>query len=318
MKTMKWLIRRELWEHKGMLLWTPAAVAAIMTLLAAAMLVYSLSDRDFHVDFQVNNHAATFEKGVAPSALDAPAIATKMADGYMLAATPLYLMLGQLVFLYCLGALYEERRDKSVLFWKSLPVSDTLTVISKVALALLVAPAITLAAGTAAALLMLLFTCLGMSLHGAPIFSAILARPEFYLAPLRVAAMLPIYALWALPTVGWLLMVSAWARSKAFLWAVGAPLLTGLLTYWANAMFDGRWNIAWLMSNIVGRLLLSVIPGSWLGLGNAHGGDWHGGVAAQLSDSWSMLGQPGLWIGAAAGIAMLGAAIWLRKWRQED
>jgi hypothetical protein len=27
MKTMKWLIKREMWENKGMLLWTPVVIA---------------------------------------------------------------------------------------------------------------------------------------------------------------------------------------------------------------------------------------------------------------------------------------------------
>ena len=32
---------------------------------------------------------------------------------------------------YCLDALHGERRDRSILFWKSLPVSDLTTVLAK-------------------------------------------------------------------------------------------------------------------------------------------------------------------------------------------
>src|SRR3546814_12295425 len=51
-----------------------------------------------------------------------------------------FIVLAFVVFFYCLGALYDERKDRSVLFWKSLPVSDAQTVLSKVASAVVVAP----------------------------------------------------------------------------------------------------------------------------------------------------------------------------------
>ena len=51
------------------------------------------------------------------------------------------IVLGVVVFFFCLGALFDDRKDRSVLFWKSLPISDQATVLSKVAMALVVAPA---------------------------------------------------------------------------------------------------------------------------------------------------------------------------------
>src|SRR3546814_13401578 len=51
-----------------------------------------------------------------------------------------FIVLAFVVFFYCLGALYDERKDRSVLFWKSLPVSDAQTVLSKVGSAVVVAP----------------------------------------------------------------------------------------------------------------------------------------------------------------------------------
>ena len=58
-------------------------------------------------------------------------------------------MLGFVVFFYCLGSLYDERKDRSVLFWKSLPVSDRDTVLSKALSALVVAPTLAIAVGIA-------------------------------------------------------------------------------------------------------------------------------------------------------------------------
>jgi ABC-2 type transport system permease protein len=127
-----------------------------------------------------------------------------------------------------------------------------------------------------------------------------------------------VYVLWALPTVGWLMMVSAWARTKPFLWAVGAPLLAAALLSWFNAMFDFNWNISWLWQHIVARGLFSVAPGSWFGFVHSlNAGSENANAAMLLGDSWRVLGTANLWLGVAVGSAMLYAAVRLRRWKDE-
>ena len=321
MKTMTILLRREMWEHKGMLLWTPAVVAAVMTLFAAAMLAFGFSGNGLEASLTVNGQQSTLSHLIG-NAYGKATVAT-MAACYMTAAAPVFLMLGTLVFFYCLGALYDERRDRSLLFWKSLPVSDAATVWSKAALALAVAPAITVVIGALTALLMLLMLCAALAVKGVNLFGYLLATPDFYLTPLRLAALLPVYALWALPAVGWLLMVSAWARSKVFLWAVGAPLLGALLLLWANRAFGLGWNLDWFMGDVVGRVLLGAMPGFWFLFDQAQfqALAQAGGPPLNSADvflySWATLASLKLWAGAAAGVAMIFAAVWLRRWREE-
>ncbi|UUZ49351.1 hypothetical protein LP420_02935 [Massilia sp. B-10] len=69
--------------------------------------------------------------------------------------------------------------------------------------------------------MLLLIVGIVFAVTGANLFGLILSNANFYLAPLRLIGLLPVYLVWALPTIGWLMMVSAWARSKVFLWAVG-------------------------------------------------------------------------------------------------
>ena len=321
MKTMKWLIRREMWEHKGMLLRAPLVVGALMTLFVAMMLL-----NGHNVGFAVNGHQGSLSDAVAGMSGDDQQRATlmaAMARAYMATSAPIFMMLGFLVFFYCLGALHDERRDRSMLFWKSLPVSDRMTVLSKAVLALAVTPAITIAIGTLTSLLMLLMLCAALAVKGVNVFGALLAAPEFYLAPLRVAGLLPVYILWALPTVGWLLMVSSWARSKVFVWAVGAPVLTGVLAIWANRAFELGWNTEWFMHAIVARILVGVAPGAWFLFSDvgSSGALMQGGqkldLAGIFEQSWGTLGSASVWIGVAAGVAMLCTAVWLRRWRDE-
>jgi ABC-2 type transport system permease protein len=111
--------------------------------------------------------------------------------------------------------------------------------------------------------------------------------------------------MWALPTVGWLLMVSSMARSKVFLWAVGTPLVTALLLLWAEKAMHIGINSAWFVSNIVCRLLLSVVPGAWLLFDDARvltANVPHRLPVPQIfAESWSTLGNANVWIGVAAG-----------------
>jgi ABC-2 type transport system permease protein len=319
MNTYKWLHKREFWEHKGGFFWAPAVVGAIMTLFLAASMLIGLSVGHKH-GFSINGEQVTNLSRVV-SVEDKAKIVDAISQGYMGTAMPLFMVMAFVVFFFCLGTLFDERKDRSVLFWKSLPVSDNETVVSKVAMALVGAPLLTLAFAVATSLLALFIILVGASISGLSLWGAVLASPAVYLAPFAVLSLIPVYALWALPTVGWLMMVSAWAKTKVFLWAVGVPVLAGVLISWFNAMFDFNWNVQWFWHHVIGRGLLSVVPGSWFGFVDpaggmqVHEGGMHFGVL--VVQSWKTLASANAWIGAVIGVAMLYAAARLRRWRDE-
>lgn len=318
MNTMKWLVKREYWEHKGGFFWAPIWVGGIMTFFLAVSLFAAIAlgaKNGIHINGTVVNNLS----GVM-SAQDKAEFANGLATGYMGTAVPLFMVLGFVVFFFCLGSLFDERKDRSVLFWKSLPVSDSDTVLSKVAMALGIAPVITLVVATMTAIASMLSISLSAAVMGVNVFGQVLSTPDMYLAPFRVAAIIPVYILWALPTVGWLMMVSAWAKTKPFLWAVGAPLLAGALLSWFNAIFDAGLDIGWFWQHIIGRGLLSVAPGSWFALTDTgsgmtmnHGAD----MGSVLTQSWHVFATANMWIGVATGAAMIYAAIRLRRWKDE-
>lgn len=314
MKTMKWLIKREMWENKGMLLWTPLAIAVAIAALVLSALVMGHT-QDIQIEGQSFN-SITIEGKVRTR------IAETLAQAYIGTGMPVMMVLGLLVFFYCLSALHDERRDRSLLFWKSLPVSDLTTVLSKVLLALVVAPLITMGIAIVLGLLMLVATCVVLLLHGTNLFGAVFSSPELYLSPVRLVGLLPVYILWALPTVGWLLMVSSMARSKVFLWAVGTPVIVTLLLVWAQKALMFSVDSLWFASHITNRILLGVVPGSWLAFNKdsismAHQEHQLPLPDAIFSASWSTLGGASVWIGAAAGVAMIAVAVYMRRRREE-
>lgn len=320
MKTMKWLLRREFWEHKGAFFWAPVAVAAAMILLVGGGFMYAMAFGG-HETIQIDGHKVVSIQGIPPALRYK--IAHIAASGYMGLAMPLFLVLTVVVFFYCLSALYDDRRDRSILFWKSLPLSDRDTVLSKVLTALVVAPLVTIAIGTATSLILLVLGMISATGKGFNLFAPVLMEPNLYLSPLYLVAFLPLYIIWALPTVGWLLMVSSWARSKVFLWAVGTPLIAVLVLKWFNFIVghvsDTIFDIDWFVSEVVARGLGGLVPGIWLSHGDIVVINKELGLdpTQLLGLSYATLASPGVWVAAAVGAGMIYAAMRLRRWRDE-
>ena len=320
MKTMKWLLRREFWEHKGAFFWTPVAVAAAMLLLVGGGFMYAMAFGGSET-IQINGHNVVSIQGVPPALRYQ--IAHVAASSYLGLAAPLFIVLAVVVFFYCLAALHDERRDRSILFWKSLPLSDRDTVLSKAATALVVAPLTTIAIGVVTGLALLVLGMISAAGKGINLFAPVLMEPNLYLGPLYLLAFLPLYVIWALPTVGWLLMVSSWARSKVFLWAVGTPLVVALLLKWFNVIVGHVSNsvidVDWFFQEVVVRGLAGLVPGIWLSRGDIATINQQYGLdpTTLLGLSYSTLGHPSTWIAAAIGAAMIYAAMRLRRWRDE-
>ena len=237
------------------------------------------------------------------------------------------MVLGFVVFFYCLGSLYDERKDRSVLFWKSLPVSDRDTVLSKALSALVVAPTLAIAVGIACMVAFLLVLSVFVLLHHGNPF-VLLWSPDNLLANAGVAiAAIPVYALWALPSAGWLLLCSAWSKSKPFLWAIMLPVFSGIFISWFDIMNLFDLESGWFWKNIVARGLLSAVPGTWFDVAHINNAHITSSEAARqiesvhqllsLKTTYSVLLTPQLWIGAVVGAAMIYGAIRLRRWRDE-
>ena len=332
----KLLLRREFWEHKGGFFWAPlwaGAISLVLTLMA--LVVAEVAGRR-----AVASGKMSFDGDVNINGLDLSALTSRMDAGdlqklaggidistVMSSAWPM-IVLAFVVFFYCLGSLYDERKDRSVLFWKSLPVSDRDTVLSKAASALLVAPAIAVGVAIACMYGFLLLVSAFVLLHNGNPLELVWGPGN----PLKLAgsmiAMIPVYALWALPTVGWLLLCSAWSKSKPFLWAIMLPVFAGIFVSWFDIMNVFNLQSGWFWKNIVARGLLSAVPGTWFDavtINNAHITSSEAARQIEsvhqllsLKTTYSVLLTPQLWIGAAAGAAMIYAAIRLRRWRDDN
>ena len=327
---LKLLLKREFWEHKGGFFWAPLVAGGISLLLTIMAIIFG----EIAARRAMNKGELEIDGEVIINGLDLGALSGRLGPEEManlakgidlslfVASSWPFIVLGFVVFFYCLGALYDDRKDRSVLFWKSLPISDRDTVVSKGISALLVAPILALAASLITMVGFMLILSVVVLLHGGnPI--TLLWGPG---SPLSVVGAfligIPVYALWALPTAGWLLLCSAWARSKPFLWAIMIPVFSGIFVSWFDITKLFNLDSSWYWANIVGRVLLGTFPGADIAY---RGGfekdieDMDGTLHAfSASNALESLATPDIWIGAVAGLVMIYGAIRLRRWRDDN
>ena len=332
----KLLLKREFWEHKGGFFWAPiwaGGISLVLTLMALVVAEVAgrraVASGKMQIDGDVNING--LDLSALTSKMDAGDL-QKLAGGIdisavMSSAWPM-VVLAFVVFFYCLGSLYDERKDRSVLFWKSLPVSDRDTVLSKAASALLVAPLIAVGVAIACMFGFLLLLSTFVLLHNGNPMTLVWGPGN----PLQLAgsmlATIPVYALGALPTVGWLLLCSAWSKSKPFLWAIMLPVFSGIFISWFDIMNLFDLESGWFWKNIVARGLLSAVPGTWFDVAHINNAHITSSEAARqiesvhqllsLKTTYSVLLTPQLWIGAVVGAAMIYGAIRLRRWRDDN
>jgi ABC-2 type transport system permease protein len=236
--------------------------------------------------------------------LSGPAVARAAIEvPYDVAAIMLILTAFVVGFFYCLDALYGERRERSILFWKSLPVSDRTTVLSKTSVALVVLPLVTFVTILATHFVMLLWTSALLISHGMSPASTWTYLPLFQNSFALLYGLAAI-ALWQAPVYGWALLVSGWVRRATFLWALLPPI--------AIAVFE---KITFNTSHFAGLMkdrVLGFAP-------NAFAFEPHRGVAidslAQLTPG-RYVSTPGLWMGLFFAGACIAVAIRLRRYRE--
>ncbi|KFN51208.1 hypothetical protein N790_04845 [Arenimonas malthae CC-JY-1] len=327
MNTFKWLLKRESWEHRGGFLWAPVVAGAVFLVISLMAIIAGESVRR-GVDgesVQMNGvELSQLTKTLTPK--EAAELGGALDLGALLAGSWPYIVLAFVVFFYCLGSLYDERKDRSVLFWKSLPVSDGQTVLSKLVSALVVAPVIATLAAIATSFGFLVLLSGYALFHGVNPLDLIWGPASPLTVALHLAGALPVYALWAMPTVGWLLLVSAWARTKPFLWALLVPVFSGILVSWFDVMEMFGSKAEWFWQHVVGRILLGTAPGMDLVYRGASdpamqnfNPDGPQDIVALFSaqNAWGAFLTPDLWIGVVAGAVMVFGAIHFRRSRDE-
>ena len=276
---MYWSIRREIWENRFIYI-APLVVTAVVLFgsLVATMTLPS--------QMRTGSAVTAAHKQVLP---------------FQMAPAPVMLSTFIVGLFYCLDALYGERRDRSILFWKSLPVSDRTAVLAKAAIPLLVLPLIAYALSVVVHTILRIATWAILAGSGVSP-TPVMANVPFFSSVFVMGYGLAVHALWFAPIYGYLLLVSAWARRAAVLWVVLPPLAIIAVE---RIVGGGAAFGSLLQYRVMGAMSLAF---------GAH----TAGDVNRLSDlsPGNYLSSPGLWLGLMFAAACIVAAIRLRRNRE--
>jgi ABC-2 type transport system permease protein len=272
-----WSVRRELWENRFIYI-APLAVAAVTLFAFSISAILGIWEIELRIGL------AHGSEGVV--------MPYDMAAGLMMLTSILVSVF------YCLDALHGERRDRSILFWKSLPVSDLTTVLAKASIPLVVVPLLVCVIIVAVQGIMLLVSSTVLLVSGHSVTAFWTQLSFFRMAMVTLYHLVTAHALWPFPVYCWLLLVSGWARRATFLWAA-LPLI-------AIAGVEQIVFHTWHFAELVGSRLI--------GNAQAAGYMFPSGPMTHITPG-IFLTSPGLWVGFAVAAAFLAAAVRLRRYQ---
>lgn len=277
-----WSIRREMCENRAIYV-APVAVACVF------LFGFSLSA----VLMLAGAHAAPW--------LDPTQAYEVLHQPYETAEN---LIMGTMLILgmfYSVDALYGERRDRSILLWKSLPVSDLSTVLTKASMPIVILPLLAVAIAVVTEWMMMAISSATLVIRGQAMWGFWSRMPLVSMGFGVLFHFLCIHGLWLSPISGWLLMVSAWARRVPILWAVLPPLAIG---FGEKAAFNTTHFGELIGNRFTGGPEGSAIMEHHMGL-----------TLSMLPDGAHFFIRPGLWIGFAVTAVFLTVAVRLRRYR---
>ncbi len=311
MNTFIALLTREGLEHR-VFAWAPLAILAFIILATLiGLAVFGSADTNIHFSSDFNStqgnerihEEVEREISIAELAdfngLTDRELARRMDLARTSVIYPFKWVYFFIVVFVLLGGIHDERKDRSVLFWKSMPVSDVESVASKLLLAVWVAPIATVAASLLAQIFLLIVV------SGVAIAEDLgdVSRLWWQSGLLKgVAQQLVGYFIqgfWALPLYGWLLLVSATASKSPVMWASLLPFVPALLE---KLLFD----TSVITAGIFNHLKFAALPS----LGQAENGQI--GDLTTLGDQIGLLATTDLWVGVILGVAFLYAAVYCR------
>ena len=316
MNAFAYLIRRETWEHKA-LYRAPLITAVVLIVIVLLALIKASASGKFAAAGELFEWMA--ERGLSLDML-APQYIQFVSPMMMVVLFGIVFTVGSFVAVfYLLDSLYAERKNRSILFWKSLPISDTETVLSKLVAATVLVPIVALVAGIACWIIMQVIASVAIGILGGNGWS-ILWQPgvlfDGILVAIKSSAAL---LLWYLPVAGWLLLVSVWARRSVYLWAVLPPFAIVFVEHW---LFDSEYFAMLLGNRMVGFRTMFNDSEMIRIVGNTVGEN--SGMSLSVADAMNqmvsfsnLLSEPGLYGGIVVAAGFITGAIFLRRYRDE-
>jgi ABC-2 type transport system permease protein len=261
------LIKREFWENRSLYL-APLIAAGVMM----AMWIWGALFASSHFRFNFSTPPAVLAGDIS-----------RIGIGLYGLAMQLFFVSSLVCGFYLLDCLYAERKDRSILFWKSLPVSDLQTVVSKFVVAMLIVPLGVFALTTV--LYPILYAIAAAGISNFQYMSGGWSTGDFLRSEASMLGSLLATQLWYAPLAAWNMAASVLSRRS--------PALIALLPIVVVAICEGvMFSSRHFLIFVVDRL-------------------------RPIADPLEGLARPGMWIGLAVTAGMLYIVIRLRRYRDD-
>jgi ABC-2 type transport system permease protein len=309
------LVKRELIEHRKAVVYAPFIIAGILFLLILVSAIWNGA-------FKVNNTSFTAKMLERAVAEDGESVLGLVHQGWMFGFFTIFHFAGGIVtFTYMLSCLFDERKDRSTLFWRSLPVRDWETVVSKLAMVMLIIPTIFLIA-------LLLLQALIVVTFVVTCWQNQIDATRYVWTPLpflstQLWQFVSTFAgvFWALPVIGWILLCSAYAKQRPILLAMLVPGVIAAAIFALNITTSAVWlfggrdaarDVILGYFSRLGHLFMPMVGPSW----KESFQDVDETLLSVSPIIKHVLSVDGL-IGALIGAALVGAAVWVRRYRED-
>ncbi|RLA05705.1 MAG: hypothetical protein DRQ47_00450 [Gammaproteobacteria bacterium] len=318
MNTVITLLKREYWENRGSFAITPVAIGGffVLVMLLALFNTEHITSTHGFGSISINGISVSGMDFLGNMTIEFANLPLEKREniwelGFYGISSSFTLVMILVSFIYLLGSLYDDRKDRSILFWKSLPVSDLLTVMSKVLTVIFVIPALFAVAATATYLAIMIIASIVALFSGGSIWASIWEPAPFLTAPLKLYFTYIVQSLWAAPFLAWLLLVSSWTKYK--------PILMATIPLAAVSFLEFYFYRTQIFSEAVrDRAFGWAVPVDFSTGQHLGTGDYIMNQGAIYDSAYSLLELSEFWYGLIVAALMVAGAVYIRRFRDES
>jgi len=320
MNTVMTLLKREYWENRGNFAIAPASIGAFFIII----FIFALFNTEH---LSITHGFASSNNGVIGGDISGVSLLSSLTKefatlplekreqfwgmGFFGIGIAFISVLILVSFIYMLGSLYDDRKDRSIMFWKSLPVSDLMTVNSKIITVLFLIPAFFIAATFLTYIIIMLIITLVALFSGGNVWGSIWEPAPFLMVPVKMFFSYIIQTLWAAPFLGWLLLVSSWTKRKPILLAVIPIAVISFLEfyYYRTKIFASAVNE---------RLFGWFLPTYVTNKDSLANGEINMDNFSYYDNAYAMLSLPAFWYGLMVAALMVAASVYIRRYQDDS
>lgn len=309
--TYKALIKREFWEHRGAFIKAPIIMGIVFIVISIGAYITAVVLTNKSGANGLVNQLINESDKLSPEKL------SMIWNGQMMGMSSIFLMVLYFVlFFFLLGSLFDDRKDQSILFWKSLPISDSTTVLSKIITAMFFVPMVFVVVFLAVMLILMLIFTLILLIHGLNPIQLIWSPASLYTGGKVMFIGTITQMLWALPIYGWLIFSSSISKRRPFLFSIFVPTTVAFSWYWINVLTFKFNNFSMFKKplNYAGHAMLPYSSGSATSSSFRFSPN-ESTIEVIINNMFSSLLSLEILYGAIFCSIMVALAIWLRRYR---